>query len=125
MGYRRLNLAWGTGSITPALVADTFRTRLVGLRARGVGGLVIDARTVHTIGFRRPITVLETTLFGRVVAATTVPPNRLYRRRYGGVLVEIADIAAAPAVGQRLVALACTDDARHPHPLRNPDRKPR
>ena len=125
MGYRRLFLQWGKGPVTAAVVADTFLTRLLGLRVHGADGVVIDASAVHTFGFHRPISILETTLFGCVMAVTTVPPNRLYRRRYGGLLVELGDTGEVPAVGDRLVALAWTDDARHPHPLRNPDREPR
>ncbi|MEZ5176441.1 MAG: hypothetical protein R2823_09590 [Acidimicrobiia bacterium] len=122
--YRRFSLRWASGSVAPVGVASSFLARLVGLRSRTLAGIVIDCGTIHTIGMRRPVTVVETSIFGVVTAATVVRPNRIYRRRTGTVLVEIKDGEDAPSVGDRISVLPCPIDARHPHSVRNTDRQP-
>lgn len=123
--YRRLNLVWSSGSVDDVIVATTFIARLFGLRRKGVEALAIRASWVHTLGFRHPITVIETTMGGVVSSASRVVPNRVYRRRTGLLLVELVDGIDPPAVGEPIKVLACGVHGRHPHSLRDTHRKPR
>jgi hypothetical protein len=124
MAYRRLNLTWATGNIQNIGVASGFCDRLVGIRSQDLRGALFTGSSVHTFGFRHPITVIEVSLDGIVTDVRTLAPNRIHRRRTGSVIVEALSWCEVPPVGERLVALPSEPNDWNPRPVRDADRKP-
>ncbi|MDA2978914.1 MAG: hypothetical protein O3B42_04010 [Actinomycetota bacterium] len=124
MTYRRLNLIWAAGCIESVAVASGFVDRFVGLRRQDLRGVMFAASSVHTFGFRHPISVFEVSSEGIVTDVRTLHPNRLHRRQTGEVIVEALPWCQAPSIGERLVALPSEPYDWNPRAVRNAHRKP-
>lgn len=125
MAYRRVNLVWGTEEPVMATIGRSFLTRLLGLRAHGVDAMVMAPVRLHTFGFAATIVVVSVESDGVVTQVVSMGPNRMMTPERAAVVIELASSVIPPAVGERIVALPSSDDARHPHPLRDPHRQSR
>jgi len=91
--FARLPSATVLGARVP--VADTFRSRLLGLallpRARAPAGLLVPrCRSVHTFGMRFPIDVVFLDPEGRELERIeALPPRRLAARRGAASVLEL------------------------------------
>ena len=68
-------------------------------------GVLLRARSVHTVGMRRPITVVGIDRVGMVRWARTVPPGRVVMGRGVDWLAEMAGVVKGPPVGRVLRAV--------------------
>ena len=125
MAYRRVYLVWGTGDTVVATIGRSFLPRLLGLKAQGVDAMLMAPGPLHTFGLRAPIFVVSVASDGVVTRVVAVGPNRTMTPRRAAVVLELAPSVRPPGVGERIVALPSHDDARHPHPLRDPHRQSR
>lgn len=80
---RVVNRTRNTVLVTNGLVADTYRTRLLGLMGKrelppGFGLLLLHETAIHTFGMRLPIDVIYLNAAGVVLRTTlAMPPMRL------------------------------------------------
>lgn len=86
-------------------VADTFLDRLAGMKAPdGRDGVILRARSVHTLGMKQPIGVFATNHAGTVIAVRIVPPNRVAVFRGAEHLVELPAGRPLPVVGSHIAS---------------------
>ncbi|MEU6861811.1 DUF192 domain-containing protein [Streptomyces sp. NPDC046876] len=103
-GTGTLQAGGGEGPAVPLEVAASYRARTRGLLGRpGLTGalLLTPATSVHTFGMRFPIDVAHLDRALRVIAVTTMPPNRLGRPRLRARHVLEAEAGAMAAWGLR------------------------
>ncbi|MEU3774844.1 DUF192 domain-containing protein [Streptomyces sp. NPDC032472] len=103
-GTGTLQAGGGEGAAVPLEVAASYRARTRGLLGRnGLTGalLLTPATSVHTFGMRFPIDVAHLDRTLRVIAVTTMPPNRLGRPRLRARHVLEAEAGAMAAWGLR------------------------
>lgn len=83
--------------------ASTFSARWRGLRRRpGRFGLLIETRSVHTIGMPAPIWVVPIDPGGVVLCVKRLEPGRLFFRRQARWVLELPIGRVPPRTGVRL-----------------------
>ena len=121
--YRRVLLSHGDWWIDDVVVANTYRSRLIGLNLRGVNALLIRTTSIHTFTMRESIRVTSIAPDGRVGASLVMPPRRVVAfPEPVWVLESPVDIDGPPA-GVVLRVLPSGFDVRDTHTLRHPDRE--
>ena len=89
---------------TPADFAVGFTDRLLGNLRSGAGtSVVLRAKTVHSFGQRQPIEIVGLDRNMRVVAARTLPPNRIVVLPAAKLIVELPAGSPLPGVAARVV----------------------
>jgi len=91
---------WSSGSV---LEADTFRRRFIGLRPVATNGLLLKARSVHTVGMWHPLGVVGLDRDFVVLEARTVKPFRLVLMASARWILELPPDRPLPEVGESLV----------------------
>lgn len=65
----------------------------------GPFGLILRARSMHTVGMCHPIGAVAVDRRGRVVSATIVPPRRLWAVPGAALIIEVPVGAGLPEAG--------------------------
>jgi hypothetical protein len=100
---RRVELSADGWSAT-ALLATSFTDRLLGrFRAPPGSGVVIPARSVHSLGQKEPMEIIGLDGQMRVVATRTLVPNRVAYLRSASMIVELPAGSPVPGVSQPVV----------------------
>ena len=92
---------------TSVEIASTFVRRWRGLRPRADGrSLLLETRSVHTVGMAEPIHVVFLDEALSVLEVRTVVPNRVCIGRGANWVLEMDERREPPTVGTRLRRLA-------------------
>lgn len=95
----RVEIRAGEWSSGPVEVARSRRDRRHGLRdARRSSGLALTARSVHTFGMHRPISVIACDRNGRVLRAERLRPRRVFFAPGAALIIETFE-PGLPKVG--------------------------
>jgi hypothetical protein len=87
-----------------AVRAETFLERLRGNRGAPIGvGVMLAARSVHSLGQGGPIELVGLDRSMRVVATRTLPPNRIAVMPSARVVVELPCGSPVPDLGEQVV----------------------
>jgi hypothetical protein len=87
-----------------AFLATGFTDRLLGrFRVPPRSGVVIPARSVHSLGQREAMEIVGLDRRMRVVAARTLEPNRIALIRSARMIVELPAGSPVPALSERVV----------------------
>ena len=88
---------------TDALVAHSFLDRLLGtFRAPARLPVVMRARSIHTIGQSRPLSIVGLDREMRVISVRSVPPNRMVYLPSARTIVEVPEGAPLPAMDSQV-----------------------
>ncbi len=121
--YRRIALHHELWTLEDVIIADSHRSRLMGLNLEGVSALVVWCASIHTFSMRRPIRVSEIDAAGRVTRVRVVPVRRILFFRSTRWILETETDVPAPPEGITLQVLLSPVNGRNTHAVRHPDRE--
>lgn len=84
-------------------LAESFCDRLLGIKSpSAAAGLVIEARSIHTMGLRRTLTVFAVDQEGVVLDVRLVPPNRIAFFPAAHLIIELPSGQVPAHAGSRV-----------------------
>jgi len=121
--YRRIALHHPLWNLEDVVVADTPRSRLMGLNLSNVSALVVRSASIHTYSMRHPIRVTEIDDGGRVIRVRMLPVRRIVFFRSARWILETGMDVPPPPEGITLQVLLSPLNGRITHAVRYTDRE--